>query len=78
MSFSFWFIFYLGTVCNPGMELERNLPPTLVERMNDEGEIMIFDKWRHLETNEDLSHALAIEARYNEQRSIWRPKNRNK
>jgi len=57
------------------MELEKNLPLTLTKCMDDEREIEIFDDWRHLETAKDLSKALATEARYNEQRSIWKPKN---
>ncbi|KAI1347022.1 hypothetical protein F5Y01DRAFT_330212 [Xylaria sp. FL0043] len=54
------------------MELESNLPPTLVRTMSDKFEVSTFDHWRTSDGAISISTSLATPATYDEQRSLWR------
>ncbi|KAK5634358.1 hypothetical protein RRF57_010072 [Xylaria bambusicola] len=62
----------MSTNMATGMELESNLPQTLVRTMSDRLEVSTFDHWRNSDDAVSISSSLATPATYDEQRSVWR------
>ncbi|KAI0521951.1 hypothetical protein F5B22DRAFT_643533 [Xylaria bambusicola] len=62
----------MSTGMATGMELENNLPQTLVRTMSDRVEVSTFDYWRNSDGAVSISSSLATPATYDEQRSVWR------
>ncbi|KAI1362584.1 hypothetical protein F5Y08DRAFT_270953 [Xylaria arbuscula] len=53
------------------MELEKNLPQTLVRVMNNNVELSTYDEWRTSNGAVSISSSLATSATYDAQRSLW-------
>ncbi|GAP86571.1 hypothetical protein SAMD00023353_2001770 [Rosellinia necatrix] len=53
------------------MDLEKNLPQTLVKTMGDKNEVAAFDQWRKSDAATSISPSLATPAAFDYQRSLW-------